>query len=77
MNSDPKKILGDALKLAPETRAYVAERLLESLDFEEDFAISDEWMEEIRRRCDEIDSGVMAPEEGNSVIAELQGPAME
>lgn len=72
MNPDPKKILGDALKLAPETRAYVAERLLESLDFEEDFAISDEWMEEVRRRCDEIDSGAAALEEGESVIAELR-----
>jgi len=73
MNPDPKKILDEALKLAPETRAYVAERLLESLDFEEDFAISDEWMEEIRRRCDEIDSGVAALEENESVIAELRG----
>ena len=72
MNPDPKKILGDALKLAPETRAYVAERLLESLDFEEDFAISDEWMEEIHRRCDEIDSGATALEENESVIAELR-----
>ena len=50
MKPDPKKILDEALQLEPTTRAYVAEILLESLDFEEDFAISEEWMQEIRRR---------------------------
>lgn len=72
MNPDPKKILDEALKLEPKTRAYVAEILLESLDFEEDFAVSKAWREELRRRCAEIDSGAATLLEGESVIAELR-----
>ena len=54
---DPKKILDEALQLEPAARALVAETLLESLDLDQDFVVSQEWLEEIRRRCAEIDSG--------------------
>jgi len=47
--------------------------LLESLDFEEDFAISEEWMQEIRCRCEEFDSGKAKLTGNESVIAELRG----
>ncbi len=72
MSSDPKKILDEALQLEPTTRAYVAEVLLESLDFEEDFPISQEWMLEIRRRCEEIDSGSARLLDNESFTAELR-----
>ena len=73
MSSDPKKILDEALQLEPKTRAFVAEVLLESLDFEEDFAISQKWMMEIRRRCEEIDKGSTSLLDNENVIAELRG----
>jgi len=57
---DPQNILDDALQLEPTARALVAETLLESLDLDEDFAVSKEWQEEIRRRCIELDQGNMA-----------------
>jgi hypothetical protein len=57
---DPRKILDEAMRLEPDARALVAETLLESLDHDQDFVVSQEWMEEIRRRCDEIDSGKAA-----------------
>ncbi len=73
MKPKAKKLLDEALRLEPTTRAFIAETLLESLDFEDDFPISQEWMEELRRRCDEIDQGKSKLIEGKSVINELRG----
>ena len=72
MKPDPKKILDEAMQLEPAVRAFIAESLLESLDFEEDFPVSEEWLEEIRRRCDEIDSVKSKLLESETVINELR-----
>lgn len=42
-------IIDSILALPANSRAYLAELLLESLDFEEDFPISEEWMKEIKK----------------------------
>ena len=70
---DPKKILDDAMQLEPTARAFIAETLLESLDLEQDYPVSPEWQEEIRRRCAEIDSGKTTLLDGAMVINELRG----
>ena len=70
---DPKKILDKAMQLEPTARAFVAETLLESLDLDQDFAVSQEWLEEIRRRCAEIDSGKAKLLDGVMVINGLRG----
>jgi hypothetical protein len=70
---DPKKILDDAMMLEPTLRAFIAETLLESLDLEQDYVVSPEWREEIRRRCAEIDSEKTTLLEGALVINELRG----
>jgi putative addiction module component (TIGR02574 family) len=57
MKSEIKDFAEKALELPPAARAYLAELLLESLDHEEDFLISTEWMNEIHQRCHEIDEG--------------------
>ncbi len=69
---DPKKILDDALQLEPQTRAFIAETLLDSLDLEQDFPVSPGWLAEIRRRCAAIDSGNGAVLDGAMVINELR-----
>lgn len=69
---DPKKILDDALQLEPTTRAFIAETPLDSLDLEPDFPLSQEWQEEVRRRCAEIDSGKTQLLDGAMVINELR-----
>ena len=69
---DPKKILDEAMQLEPATRAFVAETLLESLDLDQDFPVSPEWLEEIRRRCADLDSGRTELIENASVINELR-----
>ena len=72
MKPEAKKILEDAMRLEPTARALIAETLLESLDFEEDFAISQAWREEIRRRCEEIDSGKARLIDSDTVMTELR-----
>ncbi len=70
---DAKKLLDDALQLEPTLRAFIAETLLDSLDLEQDFPVSPEWLAEIRRRCDEIDSGKTTLLDSAMVINELRG----
>lgn len=71
---DPKKILDEALQLEPKARAFVAETLLESLDLGgHDFPLSPEWLEEIHRRCAQIDGGEAELLDGATVINELRG----
>ncbi len=69
---DPKKILDEAMQLEPTARAFIAETLLESLDLDQDFPVSPEWLEEIGRRCAEIDSGKTTLLDGIMVINELR-----
>lgn len=69
---DPKKILDDAMALEPNVRAFIAEALLDSLDFDTDYPVSQEWQVEIQRRCAEIDSGKAALLDGDTVIRELR-----
>ena len=70
---DPKKILDEAMQLEPTARAFVAETLLESLDLDQDFAVSQEWLVEIQRRCAEIDSGNATLLDNAMVINEMRG----
>jgi len=55
MTSDQIEL--EALKLPPSERARLAERLIASLD--EEVEIEKEWMAEVRRRDQELDSGAV------------------
>jgi len=57
MAASTHKIVNDALLLPPSARAYVAEKLIESLDVIEGGELSPEWRAEVRKRCEEIDKG--------------------
>ena len=72
MKADAKKILEEAMHLEPSTRALIAETLLESLDFEEDFEISPAWRDEIQRRCEQIDRGEVELIDSDTLMAELR-----
>ena len=63
----------EALELPREARALIAEKLLESLDFEEPFEVSSEWRDEIARRCREIDAGTASLIPGDQVLKEASG----
>lgn len=69
---DIETITEQALKQAPASRAYIAEILLESLDFEEDFIVSEEWRQEIQKRCKEIDAEPSRLIDGEQFFVELK-----
>jgi putative addiction module component (TIGR02574 family) len=64
-------IIDEVLHLPRESRALLAEKLLESLDYEEGFEVSPEWMDEIRRRSREIDDGTAVLSSSEQVFKEL------
>jgi putative addiction module component (TIGR02574 family) len=59
MSLTAEKIVAEALELSPDARAFVAERLIESLDASSPSDLSPAWREEIRRRCREVDQGTV------------------
>ena len=64
-----ERIVSEALELPPTVRAFVAEKLIESLDAASTGELSPKWREEIRRRCEEIDRGVAELRDAESVFA--------
>jgi hypothetical protein len=72
MSTDPKGIIDEAMQLPPAIRAFIAETLLESLDFEEDFPVSSVWLKEIHRRCAAIDNGTAKLVDHESALKQLR-----
>ncbi len=65
-------ITEQALQLAPNARAYIAEILLESLDYEEDFVVSEAWRQEIQKRCQELDTNPSVLIDGEQFMADVK-----
>jgi putative addiction module component (TIGR02574 family) len=63
-------VMKQALELPSQDRAFIAGKLLESLDFEEPFEVSSEWKDEIERRCRQIDEGQAKLVAGDRVFKE-------
>lgn len=57
METSMKQITEQVLTLPLTGRAFLAEKLLESLDSGDSFELTPEWKKEIDRRCNEIDNG--------------------
>ncbi len=57
MSITAEKVVSEAMELPPALRAFVAEKLIESLDLPEAPGLSAKWKKEIRRRSAEIDRG--------------------
>ena len=72
MSRSLAELAEEALALPPESRAFLVDKLLETLDFEEDFVISDAWRTEVRKRCQELDSGNVVSVPADDAIAELR-----
>lgn len=60
MRKDAADLLKDALSLPPEGRAAIADSLLASLDQEIDEGAEQAWLDEVKRRLREIDTGAVA-----------------
>lgn len=57
MKMTAEKIVIEAHGLSPQARAFVAEKLIESLDAAPADELSAEWRTEIQKRCREIEDG--------------------
>ncbi len=69
MISDADKIVSEALALPPAVRAFVAEKLIESLDAIPGGKLSPPWQEEVRRRCQEVAQGAIELQKAEAVFA--------
>ena len=69
MSLTADELVSEALDLAPQARAFVAERLIESLDAIPGAEISPAWREEIRKRCREVDEGTVELRDAADVLA--------
>jgi len=64
-----EKVVTEAMNLPPSLRAFVAEKLIESLDAAEAPPLSAKWKKEIRRRCAEVDRGAVKLRDASAVFA--------
>ena len=62
------KLEAKVLKLPPEERARLAERLISSLDHQADADSEELWIREAERRLDELESGAVDPIAAERVI---------
>ena len=69
MRTTAEKIVTEALSLSPHARAFVAERLIESLDASPGAELSPAWRDEVRKRCREMDEGRVELREAADVFA--------
>ena len=66
------QIAEEAIKLPPESRALLADKLVQSLESEELSAIQQLWSAEAIRRRDEIRSGQVKAIPGEQVVEEVR-----
>lgn len=61
MRITAEQLVSEALEMPAPIRAFVAERIIESLDMEDTPPeLSTEWKTEIEKRCREVDEGSAA-----------------
>ena len=69
MSTTAQRVVAEAMELPPPLRAFVAEKLIESLDAPDTPPLSAKWREEIRRRCAEMDRGAVELCDADKVFA--------
>ena len=69
MNVTVDQVVADALGFPPAIRAFVAEKLIESLDVPESPPLSAKWRKEVHRRCLQVDEGTVALRDADKVFS--------
>ena len=67
-----KQLTEEILSLPSELRALLADRLIESLEFDTDSAIQAVWVTEAKRRRDEVRDGYVQPIAGEEALAQVR-----
>ena len=68
MTKKAEKIMTEALALSPAVKAFLAEKLIESLDLPPAIELSSEWKEELQKRCKEVDEGLVELHDAEAVF---------
>ena len=68
MTSATKKVITEVLGMPPSVRAFIAEKLIESLDLMEAPALSKAWKKEIKKRSEEVDRGSVRLRDADAVF---------
>jgi len=61
-------IIAEVLSLSPQARAFLAEKVIESLDSEPEVTLSSAWRDEVSKRCREIDEGTVELRDAEDVF---------
>jgi putative addiction module component (TIGR02574 family) len=72
MSAKAERLKSELAALTPEDRAELARFLVESLDEGEQQGVEAAWDAELRRRAEEIESGLVAGEPAEKVLRELR-----
>ncbi|WP_028570954.1 addiction module protein [Desulfonatronum lacustre] len=64
-----ERVVTEAMALPPAQRAFVAEKLIESLDVPDTPPLSVTWKEEVRRRCARMDRETLDLRDAEKVFA--------
>ncbi|MEG3883726.1 addiction module protein [Microcoleus sp. herbarium19] len=67
-----EQLTEEILSLPSESRALLADRLIESLEFDTDSAIQGVWVTEAKRRRDEVRDGSVQPIAGEEALARVR-----
>ncbi|MDZ8261418.1 addiction module protein [Nostoc sp. ChiQUE01b] len=67
-----EQIMKEALTLPSAARALLAEKLVESLEFDVDETLQTLWIDEAKKRRDEVRSGVVSPIPGEEALARVR-----
>jgi hypothetical protein len=67
-----EQLTEEILALPSASRALLAEKLIESLEFDLDPAIQAAWMTEAKKRRDEIRDGIVQPIPGEEALAQVR-----
>ncbi len=67
-----EQLTEEMLSLPSASRAALADKLVESLEFDADSSIQADWMTESKRRRDEIRNGSVQPIPGEEAMAQVR-----
>jgi hypothetical protein len=67
-----EQLTEELLALPNESRALLADKLVESLEFDTDSAIQAVWVTEAKRRRDEVRNGSIQPIPGEDALAQVR-----
>jgi hypothetical protein len=67
-----EQIMKEALALRSASRALLAEKLVESLEFDVDETLQTLWTDEAKKRRDEVRSGAVQPFVGEEALARVR-----